>query len=247
MKTLLVALGTALLIGTTAAQESPASAAALAPAPKASFDPSACGGPEYPIEAVRHEWTGIVRLRFHVSSTGEVTGADILRSTGHPLLDETALQALRRCRFTPATVDGAPVESSATVEYVWKLDESPWRRVVLPPGRHFERSDISAVTLVGHTVVTPGLHGYILGDLQRKAMASAHRANLEAARVEAAVPSGGVSLPATKDTSLRDLREMWVLRQCNHELSYIITLRMRGPDLVQHWAVLHEVRRPGEP
>ena len=58
--------------------------------------------PEYPraARAGRVTGTGIIRLRVHISS-GLVTHADIEKSTGSALLDQSGLSALRKWRFKP--------------------------------------------------------------------------------------------------------------------------------------------------
>jgi TonB family protein len=81
-----------------------------------------CKRPVYPPEAMRNQWTGVVRLRFSVSSSGEVTGAEVLKSSGYEVLDHAAKQALSECPFKPAVEDGVAIDSNATLEYVWKLD-----------------------------------------------------------------------------------------------------------------------------
>ena len=58
--------------------------------------------PEYPraARAKRITGTGLIRLRVHISS-GTVTRAEIERSTGNTLLDQSGLSTLRKWRFKP--------------------------------------------------------------------------------------------------------------------------------------------------
>jgi TonB family protein len=67
--------------------------------------------PTYP-EAARRANTsgGVVRVRASVSHTGCVTGAETIRSV-HPLFDFAAIQAMIQGRYTPAKINGTPVDS----------------------------------------------------------------------------------------------------------------------------------------
>lgn len=65
--------------------------------------------PPYPLEAVRRGWHGSVVLRIGVGSDGSVLQLVVLESSGYPLLDQTALDAVARWRFEPARHDGRPV------------------------------------------------------------------------------------------------------------------------------------------
>jgi TonB family protein len=47
---------------------------------------------------------------------------EVLRSTGFPLLDQAAMEGLSKCRFRPGSVDGKPVQSLASMQYVWTLE-----------------------------------------------------------------------------------------------------------------------------
>jgi hypothetical protein len=53
---------------------------------------------------------GVVRIRASVSHKGCVTGVETIRSV-HPLFDLAAFQSMVRGRFTPAKIDGTPVDS----------------------------------------------------------------------------------------------------------------------------------------
>lgn len=58
--------------------------------------------PEYPYEAYAKHWTGAGIVLLEVDAqTGVVRSARMLKSTGHQILDESALNAFRRWRFTP--------------------------------------------------------------------------------------------------------------------------------------------------
>jgi carboxyl-terminal processing protease len=86
----------------------------------------ACLTPEYPVLARRKQATGTVTIGFLVDGDGHVSKARVLKSSGetpvHKLLDATAVAYIGQCEFKPGTVDGVPVPSWTTIEYVWKLE-----------------------------------------------------------------------------------------------------------------------------
>ena len=70
--------------------------------------------PPYPYTASKQGWEGTVVLRLTVSREGIVEQAAIHTSSGFPILDESALQAVQAWRFEPAKDGEFPI--SATVE-----------------------------------------------------------------------------------------------------------------------------------
>jgi TonB family protein len=61
--------------------------------------------PEYPVAARRARMTGRGLFECAVDQrTGAVTGVRVLHSTGHRILDDAAMDALRKWRFRPGTV-----------------------------------------------------------------------------------------------------------------------------------------------
>lgn len=103
-----------------ASDSAPDSTAHAAPSP-AFADLNACK-PEYPKSALMNEETGIVRVRFVIGANSQLVSASVLKSSGHRDLDKAAVDGLSRCQFKAAMQDGAPVESSFTSDYVWKMD-----------------------------------------------------------------------------------------------------------------------------
>jgi TonB family protein len=73
--------------------------------------------PAYPYEARSKHLTGsgIVLLGVD-SSTGNVTSAQMLKSTGHQILDDSALEALRKWRFRPGTVHKVRIPINFTMQ-----------------------------------------------------------------------------------------------------------------------------------
>jgi protein TonB len=57
--------------------------------------------------------TGIVVVEIRIDETGGVTGAKIVRSV--PMLDESAMAAVKEWRFAPTIVEGRPVPVKMTV------------------------------------------------------------------------------------------------------------------------------------
>jgi protein TonB len=58
--------------------------------------------PAYPESARRQGVEGVTTLRFQVHTDGSVTEMAVVRSAGHPDLDEAALEAVMKWRFEPA-------------------------------------------------------------------------------------------------------------------------------------------------
>jgi TonB family protein len=98
-----------------AAAQTPASTKAVA-------EFSSCAKPEWPKESLRHEEQGAVQLAFLIGTNGTVRDARVERSSGHPLLDQAAQEALARCKFKPAIENGQPTETWTKMQYVWRLE-----------------------------------------------------------------------------------------------------------------------------
>lgn len=67
--------------------------------------------PPYPGPARRRGHEGTVLLAVEVLTGGATGRIRVERSSGHPLLDDAALQAVREWRFEPAMKNGTPVPS----------------------------------------------------------------------------------------------------------------------------------------
>lgn len=68
----------------------------------------------YPEEAIRRGLEGEALVLLMLDENGQVVAARIEESSGHPLLDEAALRAVRRLRSLPAD---APTESLLPVRF----------------------------------------------------------------------------------------------------------------------------------
>ena len=77
--------------------------------------------PIYPALARSRGQQGRVLLRVMVSAAGEPSSVAVAASSGHPLLDRAALEAVRHWRFVPAEQGGHPVAAVADVPIVFRL------------------------------------------------------------------------------------------------------------------------------
>jgi protein TonB len=78
--------------------------------------------PAYPLAARRRGVEGRVLVSAHVHADGSCAEVRLKRSSGHVLLDESALDAVRRWRFLPARRAGAPIDSWVDVPVSFRLD-----------------------------------------------------------------------------------------------------------------------------
>ncbi|WP_298399070.1 energy transducer TonB [uncultured Azonexus sp.] len=74
----------------------------------------------YPEEAIRRGLEGEALVLLMLDENGQVVAARIEESSGHPLLDEAALRAVRRLRSLPAD---APIESLLPVRFRLKYKQ----------------------------------------------------------------------------------------------------------------------------
>jgi protein TonB len=114
----------------TTESQKPAPAAAPAPPAPASApvrqaavaDFNTCAKPEFPKASLRNEETGTVTVSFLIGVDGRVVDSKITKSSGFRDLDKAAQQAIGKCRFKPAMVDGKPEQAWQPVQYVWTLE-----------------------------------------------------------------------------------------------------------------------------
>lgn len=79
--------------------------------------------PNYPRLARQNRWEGTVRLRARVTASGSVEGVSLERSSGHAVLDRSALDGVQRWRFIPANRNGAPVACEVSIPVAFRLTE----------------------------------------------------------------------------------------------------------------------------
>jgi periplasmic protein TonB len=77
--------------------------------------------PNYPGIAKSRHWEGLVMLRVYVTPDGRCGNLNIYRSSGHEVLDESAMTAVRNWRFVPGKRGDTPIASWATVPIEFRL------------------------------------------------------------------------------------------------------------------------------
>ena len=77
--------------------------------------------PIYPDAAARRGQGGLVVILAHVAPDGHAESADIERSSGYPLLDNAARDAIITWQFRPAIENGVPVQSQIPISVDFKL------------------------------------------------------------------------------------------------------------------------------
>lgn len=80
--------------------------------------------PPYPAASKHKKETGTVVVRVVISEQGTVMDASIRQSSGFSALDEAALNAVRRYRFSPTIRDGRPVIASGSIAMPFTLKTS---------------------------------------------------------------------------------------------------------------------------
>jgi TonB family protein len=81
-----------------------------------------CPKPDYPDRARREGWEGTVTLRVLVDEEGKSKSLEVNRSSGFPVLDEAAMDNVkRRCRFNPARDGDRRMESWIRIPVVFRL------------------------------------------------------------------------------------------------------------------------------
>ena len=79
--------------------------------------------PKYPTVAKYQGWTGKVLLRVSVSEQGLPESVEIYHSSGHQILDESALEAVKKWRFVPAKRGETVVASAVIVPIIFNLEQ----------------------------------------------------------------------------------------------------------------------------
>lgn len=79
--------------------------------------------PDYPETARRMRQEGTVSLRVLVNASGQAAEVAIATSSGISSLDQAAIRAVRRWRFTPAHQTGQPIAAWVRVPIRFKLNQ----------------------------------------------------------------------------------------------------------------------------
>lgn len=77
--------------------------------------------PDYPSIAKSRGWQGKVMLRVQVSAEGLSDAVTVEHSSGHEMLDESAIEAVKKWRFIPAKRGETAVASSVIVPIIFTL------------------------------------------------------------------------------------------------------------------------------
>ncbi|NOU42206.1 MAG: energy transducer TonB [Methyloglobulus sp.] len=77
--------------------------------------------PNYPGIARSRHWEGLVLLRVYVTADGHCGNLNVARSSGHDVLDESAIAAVRNWRFVPGKRGDTPIASWVTVPIQFNL------------------------------------------------------------------------------------------------------------------------------
>lgn len=78
--------------------------------------------PVYPTVARRRGYSGVVELRIEVLADGTAGRVELLKSSGHEVLDEAAIASVRRWRFRPATRGGVSEVSWIEAPVIFRLE-----------------------------------------------------------------------------------------------------------------------------
>ena len=80
--------------------------------------------PDYPVPSRRRQEEGIVLLNVLVRPDGLPATVSLNRSSGYPLLDRAALDAVNRWTFEPARAAGVPVSSTILIPIRFSLSDA---------------------------------------------------------------------------------------------------------------------------
>jgi protein TonB len=80
--------------------------------------------PKYPDTARRDGKEGRVLLRVLVNEEGRTASVQVNRSSGVESLDQAALEAIKRWRFSPARLGDRPVESWVRIPIDFRLTDA---------------------------------------------------------------------------------------------------------------------------
>lgn len=111
--------------GVAAAPATPEASAPAAPPPVHLTSPTFRHrpAPTYPVQAQRDEIEGTVRLKLLIGTDGRVAEVNVVRSSGHRLLDQTALSAAQSWILEPAQKNGTPTPAWAEVDVPFRLTD----------------------------------------------------------------------------------------------------------------------------
>jgi protein TonB len=77
--------------------------------------------PVYPPLARQTRISGTVRLHAIIGKDGAIQQLEVM--SGHPLLQQAALDAVRQWRYRPTLLNGEPVEVDTTIDVIFSLNQ----------------------------------------------------------------------------------------------------------------------------
>jgi TonB family protein len=103
--------------------------------------------PVYPPLARQTRIQGTVRLHAIVGTDGSIKQLEVL--SGHPLLVQSALDAVRKWRYEPVLLNGSPVEVDTTIDVIYALNQDSLASMQAPVDPQL-RADIAHLFEVIH-------------------------------------------------------------------------------------------------
>lgn len=97
----------------------PRKVARVAPKIDLKGSPRACREPEYPSASERLGEQGVSAISLLIGTDTKVQQSRVDASSGHKRLDDAAVRAFSRCKFSVGTVDGKPEPSWFSIRYRW--------------------------------------------------------------------------------------------------------------------------------
>jgi len=76
---------------------------------------------DFPVRALRQDFTGIAGLYLHVLEDGSVAEARLVSTSGDESIDEAAVTVAERFEYSPGRVGGAAVEMWVPFEMLWSF------------------------------------------------------------------------------------------------------------------------------
>ena len=77
----------------------------------------------YPRWAIRQGWEGRITIAIEVLKDGTVGRTQVMQSTGHLILDEAAINAVKTWRFHPAMKNGQPIVECSQIPVTFKISD----------------------------------------------------------------------------------------------------------------------------
>jgi protein TonB len=79
--------------------------------------------PIYPEIARKNGWAGTILLQAKISAQGSVESLKVIQSTGHDVLDQSAMTAVRQWHFHPQKVNGTPTPVTVELPVKFSLNQ----------------------------------------------------------------------------------------------------------------------------